>query len=82
VKVVGKTNRDNIWWFNTSDNLWVSGRYLNGILTEANGQSWIVETGYNFSTDCIKVYENKKYWLDSEGWIITPDRINKDGSLK
>ena len=82
VKPTKKVNVNGTWWFYIPEkNGWISGKYIEGWLKEANGRWWYVMENYSYPYNIIKNIENKDYIFDRDGWMVTSNRINASGVL-
>lgn len=73
---------DGTYWFKTTSGLWISGKYVEGWIKESNGLWWYITKGGGYLKNTEKAIDGKKYFFDSKGYMLTPARINNDGSLK
>ena len=67
-------------WIQTADG-WISGKYLEGWLLQ-DGRWWYLLSGYTFWHDTVCQIDGQAYAFDSDGWMITADRIAADGHIK
>ena len=67
-------------WIQTADG-WISGKYLEGWLLQ-DGRWWYLLSGYTFWHDTVCQIDGQAYAFDSEGWMITADRIAEDGHIQ
>ena len=67
-------------WIQTADG-WISGKYLEGWLLQ-DGRWWYLLSGYTFWHDTVCQIDGQAYAFDSEGWMITADRIAADGHIQ
>ena len=67
-------------WIQTADG-WISGKYLEGWLLQ-DGRWWYLLSGYTFWHDTVCQIDGQAYAFDSDGWMITADRIAADGHVK
>ncbi|WP_270224041.1 M15 family metallopeptidase [Clostridium fessum] len=67
-------------WIQTADG-WVSGKYLTGWVCQ-DGRWWYLLSGYTYRHDTVCQIDGQAYAFDSEGWMITADRIADDGHIK
>ena len=82
VKPNKKVNVNGTWWFYLPDkNGWISGKYIEGWLQEANNKWWYVMENYTYPYNIIKTIESKDYIFDKDGWMVTSNRINSSGVL-
>lgn len=81
VKVTGKVNVNGTWWFKNQDG-YFSSKYCQGWILESCNRWWYVKKGYTYDSLKVVQIDNKYYAFDKDGWLITPDYINSDGSIK
>ncbi len=82
VKVSKKVNVNGTWWFYDPDRKgWISGKYIEGWIQEANGRWWYVMEGYTYPAGIVKNINGKNYVFDNQGWMVTSNRINALGVL-
>ena len=67
-------------WFQTADG-WVSGKYLTGWVCQ-DGRWWYLLSDYTYLHDTVCQIDGQAYAFDSDGWMITADRIAEDGHIK
>lgn len=67
-------------WIQTADG-WISGKYLEGWILQ-DGRWWYLLSGYTYRHDTVCQIDGQAYAFDSEGWMITADRIADDGHIK
>ena len=67
-------------WIQTADG-WISGKYLEGWLLQ-DGRWWYLLSGYTYRHDTVCRIDGQAYAFDSDGWMITADRIAADGHIK
>lgn len=67
-------------WIQTADG-WISGKYLEGWLLQ-DGSWWYLLSGYTYRHDTVCQIDGQAYAFDSEGWMITADRIAADGHIQ
>ena len=67
-------------WIRTADG-WVSGKYLEGWLLQ-DGRWWYLLSGYTYRHDTVCQIDGQAYAFDSDGWMITADRIAEDGHIQ
>lgn len=58
---------------------WVSRTYLIGWIWESD-RWWYIDNG-TYPSYCIKEIDGQDYAFDRDGWLITPDRFNKDFAI-
>ena len=67
-------------WIQTADG-WISGKYLEGWLLQ-DGRWWYLLSGYTYRHDTVSQIDGQAYAFDSDGGMITADRIAADGHIK
>ena len=67
-------------WIQTADG-WVSGKYLSGWVCQ-DGRWWYLLSGYTYRHDAVCQIDGQAYAFDSDGWMITADRIAEDGHIR
>ena len=67
-------------WIQTADG-WVSGKYLTGWVCQ-DGRWWYLLSGYTYRHDAVCQIDGQAYAFDSDGWMITTDRIAEDGHIR
>ena len=67
-------------WIHTADG-WVSGKYLTGWVCQ-DGRWWYLLSGYTYRHDAVCQIDGQAYAFDSDGWMITADRIAEDGHIR
>lgn len=67
-------------WIQTADG-WVSGKYLTGWVCQ-DGRWWYLLSGYTYRHDAVCQIDGQAYAFDSDGWMITADRIAEDGHIQ
>ena len=67
-------------WIQTADG-WVSGKYLTGWVCQ-DGRWWYLLSGYTYRHDAVCQIDGQAYTFDSDGWMITADRIAEDGHIR
>ncbi len=67
-------------WIQTADG-WVSGKYLTGWVCQ-DGRWWYLLSGYTYRHDAVCQIDGQAYAFDSDGWMITADRIANDGHIQ
>ena len=67
-------------WIQTADG-WISGKYLEGWLLQ-DGSWWYLLSGYTYHHDTVYLIDGQAYAFDSDGWMITADRIAEDGHIR
>ena len=67
-------------WVQTADG-WVSGKYLTGWVCQG-GRWWYLTNDYTYLHDMVSQIDGQAYAFDSDGWMITADRIAEDGHIK
>lgn len=67
-------------WIQTADG-WVSGKYLTGWVFQ-DGRWWYLTNSYTYLHDTVCQIDGQLYAFDSDGWMITADRIADDGHIK
>ena len=67
-------------WIQTADG-WVSGKYLTGWVRQ-DGRWWYLLSGYTYRHDAVCQIDGQAYAFDSDGWMITADRIAEDGHIQ
>lgn len=67
-------------WIQTADG-WISGNYLEGWLRQ-DGRWWYMQSGYTYLHDTVSQIDGQVYAFDSDGWMITADRIAEDGHIQ
>ena len=67
-------------WIQTADG-WVSGKYLTGWVCQ-DGRWWYLLSGYTYRHDAVCQIDGQAYAFDSDGWMITADRIAEDGHIR
>ena len=67
-------------WIQTADG-WVSGKYLTGWVCQ-DGRWWYLTNDYTYLHDTVCQIDGQAYAFDSDGWMITADRIAKDGHIQ
>ena len=67
-------------WIQTADG-WVSGKYLTGWVCQ-DGRWWYLLSGYTYRHDTVCQIDGQAYAFDSDGWMITADRIAEDGHIQ
>ncbi|WP_455902966.1 M15 family metallopeptidase [Clostridium sp.] len=80
VQPIGKCFAEGDPWIQTADG-WISGKYLEGWLLQ-DGRWWYLLSGYTFWHDTVCQIDGQAYAFDSEGWMITADRIAADGHIQ
>ena len=81
VQCFGKVmTSDGAYWFKTDDG-YISGKYIEGWIKEANNRWWYVQKGYTYPVSKVIEIEGQEFAFDRDGWNITSDRINSDGSI-
>lgn len=82
VQVTKKVDINGTKWFYIPEKKgWISGKYVEGWLKEANGRSWYVMVGYTYPAGIVKTINGRNYVFDKAGWLVTSDRINTQGVL-
>lgn len=72
---------DGSYWFKSQKG-YISGKYVEGWLYDTTQKKWwYVKRGYTYDKSCIKTIDNKDYIFDKNGWLVTADRISKDGNV-
>lgn len=66
-------------WFQTKDG-WISGRYLEGWVYQ-DSKWWYMLTGYDYISARVTEIDGSWYAFDASGWMLTPDRLTKDGQI-
>lgn len=66
-------------WVETKDG-WISGKYLEGWILQ-DGRWWYLVSGYTYLHDTVSQIDGQAYAFDSDGWMITTDRIAEDGHI-
>ena len=67
-------------WIQTADG-WVSGKYLTGWVCQ-DGRWWYLTNDYTYLHDTVCQIDGQAYAFDSDGWMITADRIAEDGHIQ
>ena len=80
VQPINKCFADGDPWIQTADG-WISGKYLEGWLLQ-DGRWWYLLSGYTYRHDAVCQIDGQAYAFDSEGWMITTDRIAEDGHIQ
>ena len=80
VQPINKCFADGDPWFQTADG-WISGKYLEGWLLQ-DGSWWYLLSGYTYHHDTVYLIDGQAYAFDSDGWMITADRIADDGHIR
>ena len=80
VQPINKCFADGDPWIQTVDG-WISGKYLEGWLLQ-DGSWWYLLSGYTYHHDTVYLIDGQAYAFDSEGWMITADRIADDGHIR
>ena len=80
VQPINKCFADGDPWIQTADG-WISGKYLEGWLLQ-DGRWWYLLSGYTYRHDTVCQIDGQAYAFDSDGWMITADRIAADGHIK
>ena len=80
VQPINKCFADGDPWIQTADG-WISGKYLEGWLLQ-DGRWWYLLSGYTYRHDAVCQIDGQAYAFDSEGWMITADRIAEDGHIQ
>jgi len=78
-----KTFVDGDAWFKT-DKGWISGNYLEGWIQELSDTEkrwWYVKDGYNFPAGVVQEIGDSYYAFDTDGWMLTADRIRESGAI-
>ena len=72
---------DDSYWFKSQKG-YISGKYVEGWLYDTTQKKWwYVKKGCTYDKSCIKTIDNKDYIFDKSGWLVTADRISKDGNI-
>ena len=58
-----------------------SGKYLTGWVCQ-DGRWWYLLSGYTYWHDAVCQIDGQAYAFDSDGWMITADRIAEDGHIR
>ena len=66
-------------WIETSLG-WISGEYVGGWIWQ-DGRWWYVLKGYKYLHDTVCRIDGQLYAFDSDGWMLTADRIAEDGHI-
>ena len=77
---INKCFADGDPWIQTADG-WISGKYLEGWLLQ-DGSWWYLLSGYTYHHDTVYLIDGQAYAFDSDGWMITADRIAEDGHIQ
>lgn len=80
VHPINKCFADGDPWIQTADG-WISGKYLEGWLLQ-DGSWWYLLSGYTYHHDTVYLIDGQAYAFDSDGWMITADRIAEDGHIQ
>ena len=80
VQPINKCFADGDPWIQTADG-WVSGKYLTGWVCQ-DGRWWYLLSGYTYRHDAVCQIDGQAYAFDSDGWMITADRIAEDGHIQ
>ena len=80
VQPINKCFADGDPWIQTADG-WISGKYLEGWLLQ-DGSWWYLLSGYTYHHDTVYLIDGQAYAFDSDGWMITADRIAEDGHIR
>ena len=80
VQPINKCFADGDPWIQTADG-WVSGKYLTGWVCQ-DGRWWYLLSGYTYRHDAVCQIDGQAYAFDSDGWMITADRIAEDGHIR
>ena len=80
VQPINKCFADGDPWIQTADG-WISGKYLEGWLLQ-DGSWWYLLSGYTYHHDTVYLIDGQAYAFDSDGWMITADRIAEDGPIR
>ena len=67
-------------WVQTADG-WLSGKYLTGWVCQ-DGRWWYLTNDYTYLHDTVCQIDGQAYAFDSDGWMITADRIAEDGHIQ
>ena len=67
-------------WIDTADG-WVSGKYLTGWVCQ-DGRWWYLTNDYTYLHDTVCQIDGQAYAFDSDGWMITADRVAEDGHIQ
>ena len=79
IQPIRKCFADGEPWIQTSDG-WVSGKYLKGWLYQ-DMKWWYMLEGYTYLHDIVSRIDGQVYVFDSDGWMLTSDRIAEDGHI-
>lgn len=80
VQPLNKCFADGDPWIQTEDG-WISGKYLEGWILQ-DGRWWYLLSGYTYRHDIVCQIDGQAYAFDSDGWMITADRIAEDGHIQ
>ena len=80
VQPINKCFADGDPWIQTADG-WVSGKYLTGWVCQ-DGRWWYLTNDYTYLHDTVCQIDGQAYAFDSDGWMITADRIAEDGHIQ
>ena len=80
VQPINKCFADGDPWIQTADG-WISGKCLEGWLLQ-DDRWWYLLSGYTYRHDAVCQIDGQAYAFDSDGWMITADRIAADGHIK
>ena len=80
VQPINKCFADGDPWIQTADG-WISGKYLEGWLLQ-DSRWWYLLSGYTYRHDAVCQIDGQAYAFDSDGWMITSDRIAEDGHIQ
>ena len=78
VRPFEKTFIDGKSWYHT-DKGWISAKYCEGWVLEANGLWWYVMDGYSCIIDNWKKIDNNWCYFDKQGWLVQSEWINWNG---
>lgn len=81
VRPTAKALVNGVYWFKIGANEWISGKYVTGWVMEQS-KWWFVKQGYTYDKNIISFIDGAYYAFDKDGWMITSDRINGDGSIR
>ena len=76
----GKTYYLGKLWFHCSAG-WFSGSYEEGWIQEENNRWWYLQNGGVWPKSEVMKIGDQEYAFDSQGWMITADRIAPDGHI-
>jgi glucan-binding YG repeat protein len=66
---------DGAMWYHT-DKGWISAKYVEGWVKEANGRWWYVMPGYNCTKNAWQLINGHWYYFDANGWMLESQWIS------